>query len=116
VVLGGGPRELVRLPRVLTTHLVHAPSILLLTALSNRLCDAPTRQVVVPLTYSGYTARRVLTTEWLDGEKLSQSKVRTPNTYARRRQGSVAPARFCRHLKFPSTLVLGRHRLVKQHQ
>jgi len=33
-------------------------------------------QVVVPLTYSGYTSRRVLTTEWLDGEKLSQSKVR----------------------------------------
>ncbi|KIY92001.1 putative aarF domain-containing protein kinase [Monoraphidium neglectum] len=30
--------------------------------------------VVVPLTYSDYTSRRVLTTEWLDGEKLSQSK------------------------------------------
>jgi predicted unusual protein kinase regulating ubiquinone biosynthesis (AarF/ABC1/UbiB family) len=32
-------------------------------------------QVVVPRTYSDYTSRRVLTTEWLDGEKLSQSKV-----------------------------------------
>lgn len=31
-------------------------------------------QVVVPRTYSDYTSRRVLTTEWLDGEKLSQSK------------------------------------------
>ncbi|GAX72999.1 hypothetical protein CEUSTIGMA_g451.t1 [Chlamydomonas eustigma] len=30
-------------------------------------------QVVVPVTYSGYTSRRVLTTGWLDGEKLSQS-------------------------------------------
>ena len=31
-------------------------------------------QVVVPLTYSELTSRRVLTTGWLDGEKLSQSK------------------------------------------
>lgn len=31
-------------------------------------------QVVVPITYSEYTSRRVLTTQWLDGEKLSQSK------------------------------------------
>mmetsp|Transcript_17309 Transcript_17309/g.43443 ORF Transcript_17309/g.43443 Transcript_17309/m.43443 type:complete len:830 (-) Transcript_17309:636-3125(-) len=31
-------------------------------------------QVVVPLTYTDYTSRRVLTTEWLEGEKLSQSK------------------------------------------
>ncbi|GLI71535.1 hypothetical protein VaNZ11_016767 [Volvox africanus] len=31
-------------------------------------------QVVVPLTYFEYTSRRVLTTEWLEGEKLSQSK------------------------------------------
>ncbi|KAG2482850.1 hypothetical protein HYH03_018241 [Edaphochlamys debaryana] len=31
-------------------------------------------QVVVPRTYFEYTSRRVLTTEWLDGEKLSQSK------------------------------------------
>ncbi|GMH43909.1 hypothetical protein BSKO_11843 [Bryopsis sp. KO-2023] len=31
-------------------------------------------QVVVPKTYSDYTSRRVLTTEWLDGEKLSQSQ------------------------------------------
>lgn len=30
-------------------------------------------QVVVPLTYSEYTSRRVLTTGWMDGEKLSQS-------------------------------------------
>lgn len=30
-------------------------------------------QVVVPKTYSNYTTRRVLTSEWLDGEKLSQS-------------------------------------------
>jgi aarF domain-containing kinase len=30
--------------------------------------------VVVPVTYSDYTSRRVLTTGWLDGEKLSQSK------------------------------------------
>lgn len=35
----------------------------------------PPPQVVVPRTYSSYTSRRVLTTEWLDGEKLSQSKV-----------------------------------------
>lgn len=31
-------------------------------------------QVVVPKTYAEYTSRRVLTTEWLDGEKLSQSQ------------------------------------------
>ena len=30
-------------------------------------------QVVVAKTYSDFTARRVLTVEWLDGEKLSQS-------------------------------------------
>lgn len=30
-------------------------------------------QVVVAKTYTDFTARRVLTTEWLDGEKLSQS-------------------------------------------
>lgn len=30
-------------------------------------------QVVVPKTYSKYTSRRVLTTQWIDGEKLSQS-------------------------------------------
>ncbi|KAK4356877.1 hypothetical protein RND71_022487 [Anisodus tanguticus] len=30
-------------------------------------------QVVVPKTYSKYTSRRVLTTGWIDGEKLSQS-------------------------------------------
>lgn len=29
-------------------------------------------QVVVPVTYDSYTSRRVLTTEWLEGEKLSQ--------------------------------------------
>lgn len=31
-------------------------------------------QVVVPQTYFEYTSRRVLTTEWLEGEKLSQSQ------------------------------------------
>lgn len=31
-------------------------------------------QVVVPKTYMEFTARRVLTTEWLDGEKLAQSE------------------------------------------
>jgi aarF domain-containing kinase len=31
-------------------------------------------QVVVPITYPEYTTRRVLTTEWIEGEKLSQSK------------------------------------------
>ena len=31
-------------------------------------------QVVIPLTYSELTSRRVLTQGWLDGEKLSQSK------------------------------------------
>ncbi|RYR73911.1 hypothetical protein Ahy_A02g008491 isoform A [Arachis hypogaea] len=30
-------------------------------------------QVVIPRTYTKYTSRRVLTTEWIDGEKLSQS-------------------------------------------
>ncbi|XP_021857757.2 uncharacterized protein [Spinacia oleracea] len=30
-------------------------------------------QVVVPKTYSKYTSRKVLTTQWIDGEKLSQS-------------------------------------------
>ncbi|XP_010241145.1 PREDICTED: uncharacterized protein LOC104585840 [Nelumbo nucifera] len=30
-------------------------------------------QVVVPKTYQKYTSRRVLTTEWVEGEKLSQS-------------------------------------------
>ena len=29
--------------------------------------------MVVPKTYSKYTSRRVLTTQWIDGEKLSQS-------------------------------------------
>ena len=28
----------------------------------------------VPRTFSDYTTRRVLTSEWLDGEKLSQSQ------------------------------------------
>ncbi|EIE20315.1 ABC1-domain-containing protein [Coccomyxa subellipsoidea C-169] len=31
-------------------------------------------QVVVPRTYTEYTRRRVLTSQWIDGEKLSQSK------------------------------------------
>jgi aarF domain-containing kinase len=31
-------------------------------------------QVVVPMTYSELTTRRVLTSGWLEGEKLSQSK------------------------------------------
>lgn len=30
-------------------------------------------QVVVPKTYTKYTSRKVLTTGWVDGEKLSQS-------------------------------------------
>lgn len=30
-------------------------------------------QVVVPKTYQKYTSRKVLTTGWVDGEKLSQS-------------------------------------------
>jgi len=30
-------------------------------------------QVVVPKTYQKYTSRKVLTTSWIDGEKLSQS-------------------------------------------
>ncbi|XP_058095034.1 uncharacterized protein LOC131240665 [Magnolia sinica] len=30
-------------------------------------------QVVVPMTYQKYTSRKVLTTQWVDGEKLSQS-------------------------------------------
>lgn len=30
-------------------------------------------QIVVPKTYSHLTQRRVLTSQWLDGEKLSQS-------------------------------------------
>jgi aarF domain-containing kinase len=30
-------------------------------------------QVVVPKTYTKYTSRRVLTTGWIEGEKLSQS-------------------------------------------
>ncbi|ERN15735.1 hypothetical protein AMTR_s00039p00053980 [Amborella trichopoda] len=30
-------------------------------------------QVVIPKTYSKYTSRKVLTTEWIEGEKLSQS-------------------------------------------
>lgn len=31
-------------------------------------------QVIVPKTYTKYTSRKVLTTQWVDGEKLSQSK------------------------------------------
>ncbi|CAM8893389.1 unnamed protein product [Rhodiola kirilowii] len=31
-------------------------------------------QVVVPKTYTKYTSRKVLTTSWIEGEKLSQSK------------------------------------------
>lgn len=30
-------------------------------------------QVVVPKTYGKYTSRKVLTTGWIEGEKLSQS-------------------------------------------
>lgn len=30
-------------------------------------------QVVVPKTYPKYTSRKVLTTSWIEGEKLSQS-------------------------------------------
>ena len=29
--------------------------------------------MVVPKTYTKYTSRKVLTTQWIDGEKLSQS-------------------------------------------
>jgi hypothetical protein len=32
-------------------------------------------QVVVPRTYEHFTSRRVLTSQWLEGEKLSQSQV-----------------------------------------
>eukprot|EP00953_Heterococcus_sp_UTEX-ZZ885_P003977 2647-Heterococcus_DN1.PRE.1 len=32
------------------------------------------KQVVVPFNYPEFTARRVFTAEWIDGEKLSQSK------------------------------------------
>lgn len=32
-----------------------------------------TLQVVVPKTYNKYTSRKVLTTQWIEGEKLSQS-------------------------------------------
>lgn len=35
---------------------------------------SPSLQVVVPRTYAEYTSRRVLTTQWLEGEKLSQSQ------------------------------------------
>lgn len=38
------------------------------------LISADLPQVVVPKTYVEYTSRRVLTTQWLDGEKLSQSQ------------------------------------------
>ena len=31
-------------------------------------------QVVVPRTYAEFTTRRVLTCEWIEGEKLSQSR------------------------------------------
>lgn len=31
-------------------------------------------QIVVPRTFDDLTSRRVLTTSWLEGEKLSQSK------------------------------------------
>lgn len=37
-------------------------------------CMAGAVQVVVPATYSELTSRRVLTQQWLEGEKLSQSK------------------------------------------
>ena len=33
-------------------------------------------QVVVPRTFTEFTRRRVLTSSWVDGEKLSQSKVK----------------------------------------
>lgn len=68
VGVASGPRShlgwIVFLPANLLTPLPHAT-------------PAPAApQVVVPRTYSAYTSRRVLTTEWLDGEKLSQSKAR----------------------------------------
>jgi hypothetical protein len=37
-------------------------------------------QVVVPKTYTDYTRRRVLTSQWIDGEKLSQSKAEDVTT------------------------------------
>lgn len=36
-------------------------------------CAAAGAQVVVPGTFHELTSRRVLTSEWVDGEKLSQS-------------------------------------------
>ncbi len=36
-------------------------------------CSICTWQVVVPTTFTEYTSRRVLTTSWLEGEKLSGS-------------------------------------------
>lgn len=40
----------------------------------NRFVSVLLCQVVVPKTYTKYTSRRVLTSEWIDGEKLSQSQ------------------------------------------
>lgn len=37
-------------------------------------------QVMVPATFTEYTQRRVLTSQWIDGEKLSQSKAEDVTT------------------------------------
>jgi len=48
--------------------------MLLLLLLATSHIKIPAVQVVVPGTYMEYTSRRVLTSTWIDGEKLSQSK------------------------------------------
>lgn len=66
---GGGARQRAthtRAPRCV-------PATLLEAARLHAYCW-PWLQVVVPRTYSDFTTRRVLTTEWLEGEKLSQSQ------------------------------------------
>lgn len=59
-------------------------------------------QVVVPRTYAEYTSRRVLTTQWLEGEKLSQSQAddvgrlvnvsTTAASFEEQRPGAAHPA------------------------
>ncbi len=52
---------------------------------------SPPPQVVVPRTYAEYTSRRVLTTQWLEGEKLSQSQANDVGRLVNVSAGQTSP-------------------------
>lgn len=59
---------------------IYLPYLVVILLMCNSICLRMCKllcihvfQVVIPKTYQKYTSRKVLTTGWIDGEKLSQS-------------------------------------------